>query len=359
MPKPLGFTSTDATLNPYGQPQDIIVDGERVGSHSSTRQNAAHRDVYLACFDIPQLPSCSIHSCDLEARRFGPVQKISADIGAVARSSAYGLPMDLLTLTPANFSAFFARPAFAQIQEADGLGYQLVVSFHGADGTEIGLAVDVAIALYRSACRIAEEGRRYQDALAALSKMDGSVVPLPETIDAFSADIEDALSWVSGSAHRVGETIEARCALHSLDGVVGTVHGVWLDRDISRCGVTLRAALPKVAGPEAKLEPEKEGLRGYLAAWGELEIGDDDIDDAFVIRGDKSSRAMLLHAAEPLRALCGLAASVDIGAAEVTLHVAGLARADLTRVLGEMLLFWRHIAMHRAGLTAKTDPFAR
>ena len=95
------------------------------------------------------------------------------------------------------------------------------------------------------------------------------------------------------------------CAL-TLTELVASVHAVEL-RDEAR-GLTLECRLPPGEG-RLVLAPER-GLGGAVAALSEIEVDDQAVDDAWVIRGD--GPALLLALVPALRALARAAPAIEV-----------------------------------------------
>jgi hypothetical protein len=92
------------------------------------------------------------------------------------------------------------------------------------------------------------------------------------------------------------------------------------------------------------LRPEK-GVAGAVSAVGEIEVDDDAIDAAWVIRGDDA--ALLVHMQPELRALADLAPLVDVAHGKVTVKFVKLAHENEKRALEGALSVWHRVAFFR------------
>jgi hypothetical protein len=94
------------------------------------------------------------------------------------------------------------------------------------------------------------------------------------------------------------------------------------------------------------LRPEK-GVAGAVSAVGEIEVDDDVIDAAWVIRGDDA--ALLVHMQPELRTLAELAPSIDVSHAKVTVQFAKIDARDpnAKRALEGALAIWHRVAFFR------------
>jgi hypothetical protein len=336
---------------------------------------------YRARFDLDEtLPMLSVAERSAgAAKAFGPsltFNEAALDERLAARSEGFGFPAALLghdgvrdflaeteklAIDPRTKARIDSVRVMPQFDRGSLLAVDVRVrgNRHAiADG------IRLARALAASMAALLDKGQRFSDARAVLASMDTDAeaeVPV-EDVKLVEGVLRDATSWVTGHVGRVGKELQVRLLLsdHGLD-LEGSLTLAWRGSDLRDHAVALEASLPQVEAPAAKLTPETTGVLGVIKRLGETVLGDDAVDDAFVVRTTEAGRPMLLHAAAPLSALGEVGATVALGDGRLVVRMpeAAADMAALRRQIDQALHLWRAIAAWSAGLrTDAVDPFS-
>jgi hypothetical protein len=336
---------------------------------------------YRARFDLEEtLPLLIVAELNTSLpKAFGPdlaIDDSTLDHRFVARSEGLGFPKALLDhagvrtfvertnklpIDPRTKARVDAVKVMPQTDRGSLLALDIRVNGNRqaiADG--IGLARAIA----SSMSTLLEQGRRFSDAhamLASLNKEREAEVPV-EDVKLVEDVLRDATSWVTGHVARVGKALQVRLLLsdHVLD-LEGSLTLAWRGADLRDHTVALEASLPQIEAPAAKLTPEASGLVGLIKRLGEVVVGDDAIDDAFVVRTTDDGRPMLLHAAAPLSALGKVGATIELGEGRLVVRMpeAAADMAALRQQIDQALRLWRAVSTWSAGLrNDRVDPFS-
>jgi hypothetical protein len=144
-----------------------------------------------------------------------------------------------------------------------------------------------------------------------------------------------ASSFVGGVCERVGDSLEVRARVEDAHRALRATLLVDLQRDHAR----LEAELPP-GRPIANLVPER-GLRRILKfALDDLVIGDEAVDDAYLIRAEVEDTAALRELAAPLLSLASARPNIEIGEErlDVLAHDASEATARAAWTLWSILV---------------------
>jgi hypothetical protein len=177
--------------------------------------------------------------------------------------------------------------------------------------------------------------------------------------EALRGPLAQATAAYSGVVARVGDVEIARVSLdgHGLDGPGAPFHGE-LHMRLFASGhprelaldVSLPAGLPRVA-----LRPEA-GLRGAIAALREIEVGDRELDDAFVIRGEGDVPALLDDVRPELLSLTPLGLTLATTGERLELTIKSPREDKLAPAIDALFTIWRRLAQlglrtsgHRGG----------
>ena len=296
---------------------------------------------YRARFDLEEtlpLLAASERTAGV-AKAFGPSLRIGDDLidqRLATRSEGFGFPAALLGgedirafVKQTNKFPVDLRPK-ARVEDLRVVPQtdrgSLVALDVRVDGEQKAIADAIALAraVAVAANEIIEKGQRFSDAravLASMSKEAEAEVPV-EDVELVKDVLRDATAWVTGDVARVGTQLQARLLLsdHGLD-LEGSLTLAWRGGDLQDHTVALEASLPQVKAPAASLTPESSGLLGVIRRLGEIELGDEAIDQAFVVRTTEAGRPMLLHAAAPLSALGDVGATVELGAGRLVVRM--------------------------------------
>jgi hypothetical protein len=201
-----------------------------------------------------------------------------------------------------------------------------------------------------------------RDVLDSLFPLDTDrlsfAVATPRSAIGASEALQDQLITItaaySGVVERVGDQEIARVSLdgHGIDGPDAPYRGelsVRLFASGHPRTIALDAALP--AGlPRATLQPEV-GLLGALAALRELEIGDRDLDKAFVIRGEGDVAGLLEDVRPELLRLAPLGLTLTTTGERLQLAIKSPREAHLERAIDALFTVWRRLAVLGLRLT--------
>lgn len=110
--------------------------------------------------------------------------------------------------------------------------------------------------------------------------------------------------------------------------------------------LTLQGALPAAEGATLSFRPQR-GLGGALEAIGEIELDDEAVDAAWVIRGNDAG--LVLQLLPELRALATLAPAIVVEPAAVAVSYHELSLENAQRAVEGALAVWHRIAFFRLG----------
>jgi hypothetical protein len=113
--------------------------------------------------------------------------------------------------------------------------------------------------------------------------------------------------------------------------------------------LSLEAELPD--GPPLRLTPQR-GLKGLWESRNELVLGNDELDDAYVIRGDASARDAALLAADRLTKMAAVCDRIELDAGRLSIVMSNVGADVTARALDDALHAWRSIALSRVEATS-------
>lgn len=286
---------------------------------------------------------------------FGPEVSVGAfafDRHFVVRSESLSLPSRIFD-RPGPLSTVGGVVGYLERLEVrpDREGTLLTLEVRvGRSRTRLDDAWRFAEACLEAADLAAAQGRRLDDARAAVASLGETATP-EERVEALVKHVTDATHWLTGYAARVMDSVEVRLVLTDAGREHrGVLRLAWDDPAVAQVSIRFEGDLPTRRGP-LSLRPQPGGLLGLITGWGEQVIGDDPLDDAFIIRGELAAGPVLLRARGRFLELGRRGATVDLGEALSVSIAAVPNETDLvTPTIDAILEVWRSTCRFCLGL---------
>lgn len=337
--------------------QAFVHGGEPRGVHEllERRGDVVYRARLCVRGDLPLLHLSHRSSNDAPPEAYGPEVTVGAwdfDRHFVARSASLSLPAKLFH-HPALLEAVGGVVGYLERLELRPRdeGATLLVDIRvGHAATRLSDAVLFTAACLDAADAAVLEWRRLDDARAAVAILGDQATP-EERVEALVRHVTEATHWLTGYAARVRDSVEARLVLADAGREhEGVLRLLWSEPAVAEVAVAFDGELPTTKLP-LSLRPQPRGLLGLIASWGEQVVGDEPLDDAFVIRGELAAGPVLLRARGRFLELGHRGASVEIGEALSVRIDAVPSDVDLVvPTLEAVLEVWRSTARHGLGL---------
>lgn len=196
----------------------------------------------------------------------------------------------------------------------------------------------------------------FEDLLSGEPDLDESDGPPPDPdavgdiafdIDALRAELISRLSWAAPVVERVGQRLEVRANLPELEGAIGRLEIAWPDGTDAKLRLVMHAPLPPWRA-SFSARRATGGLRGLLAGFTDVEVGEPAFDAAHVVHADRAgleearAQVALLDDVAPLAEL-----AFDDDSFEALAD--GLARVEALALADSALALWRGLARGRLG----------
>lgn len=166
------------------------------------------------------------------------------------------------------------------------------------------------------------------------------LAPKADLLERLLDSIRSAADWLSGSVDRIPDGATARLLLN--EGA--REHSCIVTATVTARGIEVSLAATISFHGEARLDPQA----GFLSAfrrWGEIEIGDPAVDDAWIIRADSSSSALLVRLSSTLAILRTHSAHVSWrhGQLDVRIASVGGGLGGVAEAVGASIELWRKV----------------
>jgi hypothetical protein len=354
-------------LSPYGNPTDLVV-GDIAQGHHATRPDSVSKSLaYEADLTVRGVVP-ALFATDLILDKpppiFGP--RLPSPEG----------PLRGLNVHTPGFGFSDAVLADAAVQKAAdgaaGMIKRIVIHPQGLeharltvlaapanDAKRVGRVIALVRALATRMHELALENRMFPDAWEALRARGLTGEPGEDRMREVKALVEELTRLTHGTTERVGDGLETRLsALHSGLELEGTLVARWCDAQATHVDVAFQGALPPVDVAEVRMtSPEPSGLLSVFKTWGEVEIGDRALDDAFLIEGEARAAPTIVHARAELLALVPYSARVMLTGGSLSVRLAFVPANDdkLRPVVDALLEMWRRTALLRSGVRDVSD----